>query len=85
MRYAKARCTITPKADNPNVIVIQGPYMDDPKRTRTVSVFKEDLEAYESGKKSFVQTAFPYLSPDDREFLISGISPETWDKEFSED
>ena len=26
------------------------------------------------------QTAFPYMSAGDREFLISGTSPEGWDK-----
>lgn len=31
---------------------------------------------------AFVQDAFPMLSADYREFLISGITPEEWEKMF---
>lgn len=31
---------------------------------------------------TFVQDAFPLLSPDDREFLISGVTPEEWAAAF---
>lgn len=31
------------------------------------------------------QQAFPYLSPNEREALISGICPDCWDKMFSDD
>jgi len=31
-----------------------------------------------------IQTAMPSVSPDDREFLISGISPAGWKKTFGE-
>lgn len=31
------------------------------------------------------QKAFPYLSPNEREALISGICPDCWDKMFSEE
>lgn len=29
-----------------------------------------------------IQTAMPKVNPDDREFLISGISPKGWSKTF---
>lgn len=32
-----------------------------------------------------VQDAFPYLSADEREMLISGICPKCWNKLFSEE
>ena len=32
-----------------------------------------------------IQKAFPDLTPDQREILMSGICPECWDKIFSED
>lgn len=87
MRYAHARCTFSPKPDNPAMVVIQGPYLDDSARMRTVAVFKEDLDDYykRDGPKRHVQTAFPYLSADDREFLISGMSPEGFDAAFPDE
>ena len=33
----------------------------------------------------FVQHAMPYLSDDDREFLISGITPEEWEESFGDE
>lgn len=79
MRYAATKCTATTDGEN---VTITGPYFDDPTRTRSVVVKEADLKSYESGEKKYVQTAFPYLSTDDREFLISGMSPEGWDKAF---
>lgn len=38
---------------------------------------------YQAGEKA--QDCFPDRSADDREFLISGICPECWDKTFGED
>jgi len=32
-----------------------------------------------------IQDAFPLMSKEDREFLISGITPEEWNKVFSND
>jgi hypothetical protein len=32
-----------------------------------------------------VQDAFPQLDADQREFLISGITPEEWDATFGDD
>lgn len=84
MRYARARCKFVDKGE---IVTIQGRYHDDPSRERTVSVFKEDLEAYNKGEgpKRYIQNAFPYLSADDREFLISGMSPEGFDRLFPPD
>ena len=31
-----------------------------------------------------IQNAFPELSPDDREQLMTGICPECWEKQFGE-
>jgi hypothetical protein len=33
-------------------------------------------------KGMLIQLAMPNLSPDEREFLISGTTPEDWDKMF---
>lgn len=45
-----------------------------------VSVKKEDYWAWQNGKHA--QDAFPYLSVNDREMLISGICPTCWNKMF---
>ena len=45
-----------------------------------ISVNTEDYWAWEDGE--LVQNAFPYLSADEREMLISGICPTCWDKMF---
>jgi hypothetical protein len=39
-------------------------------------------EAYDNWRRfkrpPLIQDAFPHLSPDDREFLLTGITPEEW-------
>lgn len=34
---------------------------------------------------SLIQRAFPNLTPDQREFLISGTTPDEWDEMFGDD
>jgi hypothetical protein len=36
-------------------------------------------------KGELVQNAFPFLSVDQREFLLTGLFPEEWDKIFGEE
>ena len=31
-----------------------------------------------------IQDAFPYLSPEEREFILTGITPKEWNETFSE-
>jgi hypothetical protein len=40
----------------------------------------EDYQAWKSGK--LIQNAFPYLSADEREFLMTGITPDEWNSAF---
>lgn len=49
-------------------------------RTYEVEVLLQDYFAWEAG--ALVQDAFPYLSDDEREMLISGICPTCWDEMF---
>lgn len=42
-----------------------------------------DLQDYQNGK--LIQNAFPYLTADEREIMISGICGGCFDKVFSED
>jgi hypothetical protein len=48
---------------------------------QTISALPADLQKFSEGKHA--QSAFPYLSAAEREFLISGICPNCWDLMFS--
>ena len=50
-------------------------------QTHEVEVYENDYRGWELlGMPA--QRAFPYLSADDREMLISGICPECWARTF---
>jgi hypothetical protein len=46
-------------------------------RTIDLPITEEQYRNYIDGM--LVQDAFPDLSPDDREFIISGVTTEEWD------
>ena len=46
-------------------------------------VDRADLDSWEAGNGN-IQDIMPYLSPDEREFLMTGITPEEWDDMFKE-
>jgi hypothetical protein len=52
-------------------------------RTLDIDVTQEQFNRWQSG--SYIQDAMPHLSADDREFLISGITPDEWNKAFPDD
>ena len=37
------------------------------------------------GERPFLKDEFPHLSDDEREFLLSGSTPDEWDKYFGDD
>lgn len=45
-----------------------------------VTTLVDSLLAYERG--ALMQEAFPYLTPDEREFLMTGLTPEEWEEIF---
>ena len=52
----------------------------------TVQAFEvsaEQMSAYQAG--AFIQAAFPHLSPDDREALMTGYCGPCWDALFPEE
>ena len=51
--------------------------------TRDIPVTLEQINNWMSGM--VIQQAMPNISADDREFLLSGITPEEWDAAFPED
>ena len=42
-----------------------------------------DLAAYQDGEH--IQSAFPYLTPGQRELILTGITDEMWDGMFGEE
>lgn len=50
-------------------------------KVHEVTVSEADYAAWQGGE--LAQNAFPYLSADEREILISGICPTCWDNMFS--
>ena len=50
------------------------------KKENSVTVEKRDYERWRAG--TLIQNAFPYLKPDEREILKSGICNSCWGKIF---
>lgn len=45
-----------------------------------VAVYEDDYIKWRKGASA--QKSFPYLTPNEREIIISGICPDCWDKMF---
>lgn len=54
------------------------------KRTRAIDITEEQLKQWEAGL-DLIQNIAPNISADDREFILTGSTPEEWDEEFRED
>jgi len=52
--------------------------------TMELPISQEHLEIYDTVGDILVQDAFPNLDKEQREFLISGITPDEWNKTFGE-
>lgn len=75
MQYARSQCTCTEVYEPKHTYTFTGPCFVL-RTPYSVTVPAEGLFAYNQGAK--IQDAFPDLSVEDREFLISGTSPEGW-------
>ena len=82
MRYADKFCTYQEVYEPEHVYIFTGPCIMTGKEV-SVSVKAEELYAYRTG--SLIQQALRSNNSDEREFLISGISSEAFDKAFGED
>ena len=51
------------------------------KSSMELDVTQEQLDLYAEGVK-YVQDVFPNLNPSEREFLMTGITPNEWDGVF---
>lgn len=52
--------------------------------TLNIDVTPEQLKAWESGDVA-IQVALAHLTPDEREFLMTGITPDSWDTYVKEE
>lgn len=75
MRYADNKCTYTEQHTPEHTYTFTGPCVLT-KKPYSVTVKGSELYAYRKGE--YIQIAFKSLSAGDREFLISGYSPEGW-------
>ena len=50
-------------------------------RTIDLPITEQDLQAWQQGM--LIQDACPDLSADEREFIMTGVTAEEWDAEFS--
>lgn len=64
-------------------IVCRGQCVFGAGEYQTAPVTADQIEAYRTG--AYVQTAFSNLSADDREFILSGVSPTGWAKAFPDE
>lgn len=63
------------------MVALSGPCFVTGK-TYKVETTQKQLELYRNGLKA--QDAFPNMPKEDREFIISGTSPEGWEQMFGE-
>ena len=47
-----------------------------------IDITEEQLALWESGM-ALIQDAMPNISADEREFIMTGITPEEWDSAFN--
>lgn len=52
-------------------------------RTLDIEVTQEQVDAWNNGM--LIQNAMPHLSADDREFLLTGATPDEWDEAFKDE
>lgn len=79
MRYADSNCLYSEVFEPEHGYLFTGPCVVTGKRH---SVFVPGAGLYQYRQGRHIQDAFPEMSSDNREFLISGISPEGWKKLF---
>lgn len=66
-----------------NMLITRKSQQSGIERTIDIPVTQEQLEAFEGGM--LIQRAMPNLTPNQREFILTGITQEEWDEMFPED
>lgn len=69
--------------DGSAVVTMLSPLDPSTTNTRTMQMTQEQFLAWRQG--ALIQDALGHLSKDDREFLMTGFTPELFDAMFKED
>lgn len=71
-------------SDVPRYMVSRRSGMSGNVNTMVLAVTEQQLTEFATGgsKGRFIQEIFPHLSPEEREFLKTGISPSEWEATF---
>ena len=54
------------------------------REEQTLLVNRDDWEMFNSPNRPYIQDIFPYLTPAERELLISGMCSKCWNKLFGD-
>lgn len=65
------------------MLITKRSFLSGNTNEREINVTQAQLDNWASG--TLIQVAMPHLSADDREFLITGATPEEWDKHLNEE
>lgn len=65
------------------MLVTRTSQMSGKTRTLDLPITEKQMHEYNNGE--LIQYAFPNLSADEREFIMTGITKEEWDELFPED
>ena len=66
-----------------NLSVTKPSMLSGLENTMVLDITFEQYDAWRDG--TLIQDAMPNLTPDEREFLITGITSEEWDNEYKEE
>ena len=67
--------------DNSGYVVLE--VLDVKGGKHYLNVKSEDLTNYQNGE--YIQKAFPYLTAEERELILTGLTSEMWDNMFDEE
>lgn len=65
------------------MLITRRSFLTNTIRTKWIDVTPGQIVAWNSG--ALIQNAMPHLSADEREFIMTGATPEEWDAAFSEE
>jgi hypothetical protein len=66
------------------MLVTKISHLSGKETTLELNVTQEQMDRFENRRENgeYVQTIFPHLSKDEREFLLTGVSPIEWNEIF---
>ena len=74
---------ITQTATNTNMLITNKSKVSGKVRSMELDVTEAQLNRYNSGRFT-LQDCFPNLTPDEREFIKSGITADEWEETFGQ-